>query len=201
MSTKLSFKQGATAVAPHARSDFPTTSVALFAVGPIDRPVDFVRLLAKGGVSLKRARMVLDRLALKKVIAVEVDAVENVLSGVEKLGVCAVQLQSRQIDPRSIRDKQGLSQPEFACLYGLETDTVKNWEQGRNIPDGPARVLLGVIDRYPQAVINSRAVSSAKTFVDIPVTRSVETPNRPYSRKASIRRKILNFCASLSSAI
>ena len=56
---------------------------------------------------------------------------------------------------RAIRRKLGLSQSQFAAKFGFQPATLKNWEQGRTRPDGPARVLLAVIARHPDAVEDS----------------------------------------------
>ncbi|MGA7221046.1 MAG: type II toxin-antitoxin system MqsA family antitoxin [Candidatus Sulfotelmatobacter sp.] len=56
------------------------------------------------------------------------------------------------IDVRSTRKRLGLSQAEFAARFGFQPATLRNWEQGRTRPDGPARVLLAVIARHPEAV-------------------------------------------------
>lgn len=56
---------------------------------------------------------------------------------------------------RALRRKLGLSQSEFAAKFGFQPATLKNWEQGRTRPDGPARVLLAVIARHPDAVEDS----------------------------------------------
>jgi putative transcriptional regulator len=61
-------------------------------------------------------------------------------------------------DARAIRRKLGLSQQEFAKRFGFSLRTVQEWEQGRAIPDGPARVLLRVIEKSPKAV--ERAVAA-----------------------------------------
>jgi putative transcriptional regulator len=53
---------------------------------------------------------------------------------------------------RSVRRKLGLSQSQFAARFGFTPATVKNWEQGRTQPDGPARILLAVIAHHPEAV-------------------------------------------------
>lgn len=57
-----------------------------------------------------------------------------------------------EVDVKAIREKRKLSQTEFAARYGFSPASVRNWEQGRRRPDGSARILLAVIDRYPQAV-------------------------------------------------
>ena len=56
------------------------------------------------------------------------------------------------IDVRAVRQLTALSQAKFAELLGIELATLRNWEQGRTRPDGPARVLLRVIERRPRAV-------------------------------------------------
>jgi len=55
-------------------------------------------------------------------------------------------------DVRQIRDGYSLSQPEFAALLGISVGTLRNWEQGRRAPEGPARVLLRVAAQHPKAV-------------------------------------------------
>ena len=55
-------------------------------------------------------------------------------------------------DVRAVRKRLGLSQAEFAAKFGFPAATVRNWEQGRTRPDGPARVLLAVIEIHPEAV-------------------------------------------------
>ena len=56
------------------------------------------------------------------------------------------------IDIRATRKRLGLSQAAFAARFGFQPATLRNWEQGRARPDGPARVLLAVIARHPEAV-------------------------------------------------
>jgi len=57
-----------------------------------------------------------------------------------------------QIDVRKVRLKMGLSQAQFASKFGFPPATLRNWEQRRSHPDTPARVLLAVIARHPDAV-------------------------------------------------
>ena len=58
-------------------------------------------------------------------------------------------------DIRSIRDGFGLTQPQFAALLGISVRTLRNWEQGRRTPEGPARVLLQVAAKHPEAVLDT----------------------------------------------
>ncbi|RMD99412.1 MAG: helix-turn-helix domain-containing protein [Calditrichaeota bacterium] len=59
------------------------------------------------------------------------------------------------VDVQSIRKKYGLSQDKFAKLLGISVATLRNWEQGRRKPEGPARVLLKVAAKHPQAVLDA----------------------------------------------
>lgn len=55
-------------------------------------------------------------------------------------------------DVRAIRERLGLSQAEFAQRFNLNLRTIQQWEQGRAIPDRPARILLQVIAKDPGVV-------------------------------------------------
>jgi len=55
-------------------------------------------------------------------------------------------------DVRQVRKKLGKSQTEFALMIGVSVATLRNWEQGRRVPDGPARALLKVAAKNPKAV-------------------------------------------------
>jgi putative transcriptional regulator len=55
-------------------------------------------------------------------------------------------------DIRAIRDRLGKSQTEFAMMIGVSVATLRNWEQGRRVPDGPAQALLRVAAQNPEAV-------------------------------------------------
>ena len=55
-------------------------------------------------------------------------------------------------DVRRVRQKLGKSQTDFAMMIGVSVATLRNWEQGRRVPDGPARALLKVAAKNPTAV-------------------------------------------------
>jgi putative transcriptional regulator len=59
------------------------------------------------------------------------------------------------IDARAVRALSGLSQAKFAELLGVELGTLRNWEQGRRVPTGPARALLRAIRNDPLAVVKA----------------------------------------------
>ena len=55
-------------------------------------------------------------------------------------------------DVAAVREKIGLSQAAFAGLLGVSVRTLQEWEQGRREPTGPARSLLRIADRHPEAL-------------------------------------------------
>jgi putative transcriptional regulator len=55
---------------------------------------------------------------------------------------------------KEIRASFGLTQEQFAALLGISVRTLRNWEQGRRVPEGPARVLLQVAAKHPEAVLD-----------------------------------------------
>jgi putative transcriptional regulator len=56
------------------------------------------------------------------------------------------------IDVKAIRAKLDMTQEEFAGRFGFSINTLRHWEQGRRVPEGPTRAYLLVIDRNPKAV-------------------------------------------------
>jgi putative transcriptional regulator len=63
-----------------------------------------------------------------------------------------------QVDVAAIRRRTKLSQNAFAAKFGIAPATLKDWEQHRREPEGPARTLLLIIDKEPEAV--TRALSA-----------------------------------------
>ena len=63
---------------------------------------------------------------------------------------------------KRLRSWTGLSQPEFARLLGVELGTLRNWEQGRREPTGPARALLRAISNDPEHVLSALRRSNAR---------------------------------------
>jgi putative transcriptional regulator len=60
-----------------------------------------------------------------------------------------------ELDVRGVRALTKLSQAKFAELLSIEVSTLRNWEQGRRAPTGPARALLRAIRRNPVEVIKA----------------------------------------------
>lgn len=58
-------------------------------------------------------------------------------------------------DVPEIRRHLGLTQQKFAMLLGISLATLRNWEQGRRKPDGPARILLCIVAKHPKTVLDA----------------------------------------------
>ena len=58
---------------------------------------------------------------------------------------------------RDLRKRARLTQQEFAARLGVPVETIRNWEQGKRMPRGPARALLAVIAHAPEMVFAALA--------------------------------------------
>lgn len=61
-------------------------------------------------------------------------------------------MEYRAADVKAIRLRLHKSQPDFALMIGVSVATLRNWEQGRRSPVGPARALLKVAAKNPELV-------------------------------------------------
>jgi putative transcriptional regulator len=55
-------------------------------------------------------------------------------------------------DVVALRRFVGLTQAQFAAAMGISVHTLRNWEQGRRHPDGPAIALLRIAARHPRII-------------------------------------------------
>ena len=58
----------------------------------------------------------------------------------------------------ALRRFTGLTQAEFARALAISVHTLRNWEQGRRTPEGPALALLRVAARHPRVLKENLAV-------------------------------------------
>jgi putative transcriptional regulator len=67
-------------------------------------------------------------------------------------------------DPRAIRERLKLTQEEFTAALCISVKTLRNWEQGRREPSGPAMRLLQIADRHPEIILvaESRGICSTR---------------------------------------
>jgi putative transcriptional regulator len=64
-----------------------------------------------------------------------------------------------EIDVRALRKRLNLTQDAFSAAFGIPLATLRDWEQSRRRPEGPARAYLLVIGREPDVV--RRALAAA----------------------------------------
>ena len=104
-------------------------------------------LKARGRVDIKRVRSATDK-DIARWIAEDPDTAPQLPRGTKLRLTHYPPLP----DVRSIRKKLRMTQAEFARHFGLSRRTIEQWEQGRAVPDRPARILLAVIDQEPRVV-------------------------------------------------
>ena len=61
----------------------------------------------------------------------------------------------------AVRERSGLSQAQFARLLNVSVKTLRNWEQARREPTGPAKALLRIVEREPAAALRALQTDSA----------------------------------------
>ncbi len=71
----------------------------------------------------------------------------------EKTGV--IEHKPKPVNVKAIREKTGMSQQRFCTTFGISLGTLRHWEQGLRNPRGTARILLKVVERNPDAVIEA----------------------------------------------
>lgn len=61
----------------------------------------------------------------------------------------------KSIDVKTVREKIGMTQVQFAALFGFGLGTLRHWERGDRNPSGPSLVLLHVIAKNPKSVLKA----------------------------------------------
>jgi putative transcriptional regulator len=57
------------------------------------------------------------------------------------------------IDVKKLRENIGMSQPKFAASFGISLGTLRHWERGDRYPQGAALVLLNLLSKDPNTVL------------------------------------------------
>lgn len=146
----------------------------LKAPGQIGDVFEVARLLVRAGVSVRTAKKVVEELAAAKLAHVEAPSIadyDELRRAMRLQGINVHELVPRSVDVRALRHRLNISQEDFAARYCLDVATVRNWEQGRTNPEGPAAALLQAIDSDPDQFLElmlarrakqARVVTSAK---------------------------------------
>lgn len=60
----------------------------------------------------------------------------------------------QQIDIKELRKRLGMTQEKFANTFGISLGTLRHWERGDRKPQGPALVLLNLVLKAPETILN-----------------------------------------------
>jgi DNA-binding transcriptional regulator YiaG len=116
------------------------------------KPVSATLALAKRGLSLLKAKRAVEEMVKKGLAVLELPMVEDrraVQAELIEAGVSARPRAEGLVNVKHLRKRLGLTQEQFALRYGIDIDTLQNWERMRRIPDQPAQRLLRVIEMLP----------------------------------------------------
>jgi DNA-binding transcriptional regulator YiaG len=125
------------------------------------RSIHAMIALRRRGVSVTRAKAVIERMieaGSSTVLVPKVESIETLIAELLSCGVGATERRLRAIDVGKLREKTGLSQEEFALRFNLDLATLKGWEQGRRKPDLAASNYLRVIAVDPDAAERAIAI-------------------------------------------
>src|SRR5205814_4633147 len=83
----------------------------------------------------------------------------------------------QNLNVASIRKRTGLSQDSFASTIAVPVGTLRNWEQKRRQPEGPARVLLALLDHNPKLVAETLVPKRGPVAVRASAKRGATQPH------------------------
>ncbi len=120
-----------------------------------------------------------------------IEAMEEVLADIKGMptGVRKhVIMVPMEVDVKAIRRRLKMTQRVFAERFGFSLGTVQNWERGHRRPEGAARVLLKVIDKRPDAVLEALSADRGGRGARRVVSRRAAAAGMVRPRRKSDRR-------------
>ena len=109
----------------------------------LPRTIDAAHALARRGLTLLRAKRAIERLVAAGLVFVALPTVEDAATLTDDLaaaGIAAAQIDpSATVDVRRLRERLRLTREQFAASYGIEVETMRNWETGKRQPDTTSR--------------------------------------------------------------
>jgi putative transcriptional regulator len=122
--------------------------------GPRLRTIDATHALALRGMTMLRAKRATETLLENGRVFVDLPTVEDVQVLIAELAAAGIAAAHIQPDPtvnvRELRERLQLTREQFAIRYGLEVETLRNWETGKREPDTTARSYLRAIANAPE---------------------------------------------------
>lgn len=119
------------------------------------RSISAVRVLVGNGMSMLAAKRAIERVMESGQVAILLPRVKDRIALAEELkgfGLVAKALAARSVDAKAVRLKLQLTQEQFALRFGIDLETLRNWEQGKRLPDTTAQSYLRAIEQVPEAI-------------------------------------------------
>src|SRR3954470_19870524 len=120
------------------------------------RTIDATEALARRGLSMLRAKRLTEDLLDGHRVFAELPTVEDEQAFIRDMAACGIAAvlikRDAVVDVRALRERLALTREQSAIRYGLEVETLRNWETGKREPDTTARSYLRVIANAPEAV-------------------------------------------------
>jgi putative transcriptional regulator len=133
--------------------------------GPRPRTIDATHALARRGMTMLRAKRAIEAVLDDSRAFVDLPTVEDPKALTDDLanaGIVATWIQpDLTVNVRELRDRLQLTREQFALRYGLEVETLRNWETGKRDPDTTARSYLRAIANAPEQVGQAYAATPA----------------------------------------
>jgi len=131
-------------------------------LGPV-ATIPAIEALVKRHLPLLRAKRAIEAMLVDGAVFVEVPRVEDVATLTDELRAAGVVARPSVVRPAgsgrddavdvaALRQRLGMTQEQFARVFQIALPVVRNWEQGRNKPDGVASVMLRMIEAHPKEV-------------------------------------------------
>jgi DNA-binding transcriptional regulator YiaG len=122
--------------------------------------VGVARALMRRGVKGRLAKFVSEQLASGRSATVIVPHYDGATLKRELQQALVSVSEAKRVDGShvaALRKRLHLTQEQFAGRFGLEVNTVRNWEQKRSSLDGPAALLVKVMEYDPEVVERAAA--------------------------------------------
>ena len=119
------------------------------------RTISATMALARRGMTMLKAKRAVEAVVERGEAVVHVPTVESLDALSSDLGAAGIRIaiiQHEVVDVRIVRQSLGMTQEQFATVFGFDEATVQNWEQGRSKPDRGHASYISVIAAVPDTV-------------------------------------------------
>jgi DNA-binding transcriptional regulator YiaG len=141
-------------VAPGQSGSHAVVTLHLDPAAKAIKSITVVRLLVESGMTMLTAKRAVEKAMEKGQATFAVPGLRDAgafAAIVADCGFAAKAVAARPVDVAALRRELSLTQEQFALTYGIDVETLRNWEQGKRRPDRAAEAYLRVIERMPDA--------------------------------------------------